>query len=167
LFVMGFACQAFPRFKHTTLAHPRAAYVSLDLMLVGIVARSVCEPLASVNLAAGAVAVGASMLEVVAISLFVWVIVRTLLGAAAPREAYDYYILSALGWFVVQAVYEAVYLVATASAADDQLVPLVATWQGALREIQIHGFALLMILGVSQRFFHNFYVLPAPSRRVS
>jgi hypothetical protein len=33
--------------------------------------------------------------------------------------------------------------------------------------MQIHGFALLMILGVSQRIFHNFYGLPAPSARRS
>jgi len=43
----------------------------------------------------------------------------------------------------------------------------VATWQGALRDIQIHGFALLMILGVSQRIFHHFYGLPEPSQRLS
>src|SRR5262249_41554967 len=42
-----------------------------------------------------------------------------------------------------------------------------ATWQGPLREVQIHGFALLMILGVSQRLLHHFYGLPAPGRRLS
>jgi hypothetical protein len=31
--------------------------------------------------------------------------------------------------------------------------------------VQIHGFALLMILGVSQRIFHHFYGLPAPDSR--
>jgi hypothetical protein len=44
---------------------------------------------------------------------------------------------------------------------------LVATWQGAIRDAQIHGFALLMILGVSQRILHHFYGFPAPSRRLS
>jgi hypothetical protein len=47
------------------------------------------------------------------------------------------------------------------------LIDLVATWQGPLREIQIHGFALLMILGVSQRLFHHFYGFPAPNRLTS
>ncbi len=39
LFVMGFAYQAFPRFKHTTLAHPRLALATLWLLLVGLVGR--------------------------------------------------------------------------------------------------------------------------------
>ena len=44
LFVMGFAYQAFPRFKHTKLAWPRLALVSLVSMLAGILLRSLGEP---------------------------------------------------------------------------------------------------------------------------
>src|SRR5262249_59196147 len=81
---------------------------------------------------------------------------------------YDYYVACALFWFVVQAFYETGHLVATLSAVDgDQLIDLVATWQGPMREIQIHGFALLMILGVSQRLFHHFYGFPTPHRSTS
>jgi hypothetical protein len=81
---------------------------------------------------------------------------------------YDWYILSAVAWFVIQAIYDTVYLMAILTPWDQaHLLNLVATWQGALREIQIHGFALLMILGVSQRIFHNFYGFPAPSVRRS
>src|SRR5262249_13725569 len=36
-----------------------------------------------------------------------------------------------------------------------------------IRDAQIHGFALLMILGVSQRILHHFYGFPAPSQRLS
>jgi hypothetical protein len=43
----------------------------------------------------------------------------------------------------------------------------VASWQAPLRDIQIHGFAMFMILGVSQRAFHHFYGLPAPNARRS
>lgn len=168
LFVMGFAYQAFPRFKHAALAWPRCALVSLWVMLAGIVSRCVCEPLAETVAWAGPVAVGAAVLEVVAIGMFVTVLATTWRRAGKALEFYDAYIVSALAWFIVQAVYEAVYLAATlAVAGREQLLPLVATWQAPLREIQIHGFALLMILGVSQRFFHNFYGFPAPNRRVS
>src|SRR5262249_44784814 len=63
---------------------------------------------------------------------------------------------------------EALYLRATlATAGREELLAQVTTWQGALRETQIHGFALLMILGVSQRILHHFYGFPAPSRRLS
>ncbi len=168
LFVMGFAYQAFPRFKHTCLALVGAARASFVLMVLGIIGRSVAEPLAGTMAALAPVAVVASAVEVIAIGLFVAVILRTWRGSGQRLAVYDYYILSALCWFVVQAVYEAVYLTATLAAADaDHLVQLVATWQGALRDVQIHGFALLMILGVSQRVFPHFYGLPAPNRKVS
>ncbi len=108
------------------------------------------------------------MVEAAAIGIFVWVIVATLRSAQRGLEFYDYYILAALVWFFLQAVYETVYFAATLLAPDrEHLLQLVATWQGPLREIQIHGFAMLMILGVSQRVFHYFYGFPEPNRRIS
>lgn len=167
LFVMGFAYQAFPRFKHTAIARPRLAIATLVMLLAGLVARSLAQPLV-----AGApwlwwVAVCGSVLEVAAIGAFVWLIAATLLHSGRPLVHYDYYIFSGLFWFLVQAVYEGIYLTATLGASGEALTHLVATWQAPLREIQIHGFALLMILGVSQRVFHHFYGLPAPSARLS
>ncbi len=166
LFVMGFAYQAFPRFKHTILVSPRLAYSTLILMLLGIIARSVFEPLVTTLSWAGAPALGGSLLEVFAITVFVGIILQTWRASGKPLAIYDYYILAAMGWFIVQAVYEAVYFAATLNAGEaDSLIALVATWQGSLRDIQIHGFAMLMILGVSQRIFHHFYDLPAPHPR--
>jgi hypothetical protein len=168
LFVMGFACQVFPRFWGTSLAHPRLAFAGLGLMLAGLVARSVGEPLAGSFPIAGPVALTGAWLEVVAIGLFVWVVLTTWHASGKGLTISDGYLLCALGWFVAQAVYEAVYLNATLAAASrEQLLTLVATWQGPLREIQIHGFALLMILGVSQRLLPSFYGFPAIGRRVS
>jgi hypothetical protein len=168
LFVMGFAYQAFPRFKHATLAFPELARASLAFMLVGLIGRSVAEPLVELLPWMGPIAVASAWLEVVAIGLFIWVILATWRAAGKGLAFYDCYILSSLGWFMVQAVAEAVYLAATLAATNrEELLALVATWQGAIREMQIHGFALLMILGVSQRILHHFYGFPAPSRRVS
>jgi hypothetical protein len=168
LFVMGFAYQAFPRFKHTALSHPRVAFASLWLMLAGIVCRSVLEPLAGPGTWAAAGAVTASALEVVAICLFAGVIAATWRRSGKPLAFYDWYVVSALAWFGVQAVGESCYLAATLAAAERrQLLDLIVTWQGALRDVQIHGFALLMILGVSQRLFHHMYGFPAPSQRLS
>jgi hypothetical protein len=167
LFVMGFAYQAFPRFKHTSLVYPRLAIASLALMIAGVVGRCVLEPLAASFSGLAAPAVAASLLEVVAICIFVMEIVATWRCSGKPLAGYDYYILSSLAWFVIQAVYEAVYLTSTLAADRDHLVAVVATWQGALRDIQIHGFAIMMILGVSQRLFHFFYGFPEPGRRLS
>jgi hypothetical protein len=167
LFVMGFAYQAFPRFKHTVIARPRLAIATLVMLLVGLLARSLAQPLVASIPWLWWVAVGGSVLEVVAIGIFVWLIAATLLGSARPLVHYDYYILSALFWFAVQAVYEGIYLTATLGASGDALTELVVTWQAPLRDIQIHGFALLIILGVSQRVFHHFYGLPEPSAKCS
>jgi hypothetical protein len=49
LFVMGFAYQAFPRFKQTTLAFPKLAFATLWMMLVGLIVRSVTQPVAVVH----------------------------------------------------------------------------------------------------------------------
>jgi hypothetical protein len=167
LFVMGFAYQAFPRFKHTSLAHPRCAMATLVMLLVGLVARSIAQPLAGGGVWLWWIAVGGSVLEILAIGLFCAIIVGTLARSGKGFAFYDYYILAALVWFVLQAVYESVYLTATLSATGSALVDLVATWQAPLRDVQIHGFALLMILGVSQRAFHHFYGLRTPNSQLS
>jgi hypothetical protein len=106
-------------------------------------------------------------MEVLAIVIFAGVIAATWRASGKPLAFYDAYIACALFWFVAQAIYEAVYLAATLSTAETDLVPLVATWQAPLRDIQIHGFALMMILGVSQRLFHHFYGFKEPNRRLS
>ncbi|HEY1381405.1 MAG TPA: DUF1858 domain-containing protein, partial [Gemmataceae bacterium] len=167
LFVMGFAYQAFPRFKHTTLARPRLATLSWWLMVGGVVTRAVAEPLAGRWPWAFWPAVAAAVVELVAIGLFVAVLAATWRASGKPLAFYDGFIISALVWFVIQAVGEAVYLAATLRAAGPDLVALVATWQAPLRDVQIHGFATLMILGVSQRVFHHFYGLPAANPRIS
>jgi hypothetical protein len=167
LFVMGFAYQAFPRFKQTTLRYPGLAWLSFALMLAGLVTRSVLEPVAAGSDWLEGFAVGASALEVTAIGIFCWVVAATWRAAGKGLEFHEYYVVAALFWFAVQAVYEAVYLAATFRAAPGELVPLVAAWQGALRDLQIHGFAMLMILGVSQRLLPHMFGLPAGSRRLS
>jgi|GEM_PF-241727 len=167
LFVMGFAYQAFPRFKHTSLAWPRLAFATWGMMLAGLVIRSIAQPLAVTAAWAWWPAIAASVLEVAAVALFATIIGETWRRSRKGLTFYDGYILAALFWFVVQAVYESIYLAATLSAQGDQLLALVATWQPALRDIQIHGFALLMILGVSQRIFHHFYGLREPNATLS
>ncbi len=167
LFVMGFAYQAFPRFKHTTLVCPWLAATTLGAMVLGIVGRSISQPLVASLPELWSVAVASSTLEVAAIVIFTALILATWRRSGKGLAYYDYYIVCALFWFVVQAIYESVYLTATLFATGDELTHLVATWQAPLRDVQIHGFALLIILGVSQRIFHHFYALPQPSTRRS
>jgi hypothetical protein len=167
LFVMGFAYQAFPRFKHTTLVCPWLAAMTLGAMVVGVVGRSITQPLVASVPSLWSLAVASSALEMAAIVIFTALILTTWRRSGKGLAFYDYYIVSAFFWFVVQAIYESVYLTATLFATGNELTHLVATWQAPLRDVQIHGFALLIILGVSQRIFHHFYALPPPSTRRS
>lgn len=167
LFVMGFAYQAFPRFKHTSLACPPLALATLVMMSVGLVARSGSQPWVASLPWLWWVANAGSLLEVVAAIAFAVLIGLTWKRSGKPLAAYDYYIGAALVWFVVQAIYEGIYLTATLGASGEDLMRLVSTWQAPLRDIQIHGFALLIVLGVSQRIFHHFYSLPVPNSRLS
>ena len=167
LFVMGFAYQAFPRFKHTTLAYPTLAMATLIMLIAGLTARAVAQPLVETWPWLWWAAVGGSLLEIAAVLVFTALIAITWQRSGKPLAVYDYYIAASLVWFVLQAVYEGVYLTATLATTGEDLTRLVSTWQAALRDVQIHGFALLMVLGVSQRIFHHFYSLPLPSSRLS
>jgi hypothetical protein len=112
-------------------------------------------------------AVATAVPEVAAAGLFAFVIAATVRRSSQPFLISDAYVASALVWFVVQAVYEGVYLAATFLVPPDGLVALVGTWQAPLRDVQIHGFALLMILGVSQRILPGMFGLPRPGGRLA
>ena len=162
LFVMGFAYQAFPRMKHTNLWRPDLANLSFYLMLFGIFARALGEPLFEAP-ALRALALAGGTAEIVAIVLFIVVIARTLQHSGKPLERYDAYALAALALFFIQAVYELALLCATTGAASRaELLGLIATYQAPLRDVQIHGFALLMILGVALRMFPPLFGLAEP-----
>src|SRR5262249_19802112 len=86
-------------------------------------------------------------------------------ASGKPLAIGEWYAAAAILWFIIQAVYESAYLAATLYASGPRLTSLVATWQAPLRDIQIHGFALLMILGVSLRLLHGMYgFAPVPDR---
>lgn len=164
LFVMGFAYQSFPRFKHTTLAWPNFANLTLYLMLGGIAARMAAELLQPqvTGLLLGAVA---SVAEIAAITLFIAIIVRTARRSLEPHNPYEKFILTALAWFFIQAILSDFFFFAKATAADqDELIHRIALLDGPLRDIQLLGFVAMIIVGVSQRFIPVVYQLARPRR---
>ena len=164
LFVMGFAYQSFPRFKNTTLWKPRLANLTLYLMLAGIVARVAAELLAP---AAVAFALGAfsAVVEITAIALFISILYHTARKSLEPHNRYEKFIFGAMFWFAVQSLLSPFFFFAKATAiGQDQLVMRIATIDGPLRDIQLLGFAALIIAGVSQRFVPLVYGLKPPAR---
>ena len=159
LFVMGFAYQSFPRFKVTTLWRPRLANLTFYLMLGGILTRAAADMLehGAAALALGSVSVAA---EVAAIALFILIIFQTSSQSISPRTPYEGLIMASLAWFLIQGVFNGIFFFAEATATTPgQLVFRIALLDGPLRDMQLFGFAALIIAGVSQRFVPVVYGL--------
>ena len=164
LFVMGFAYQSFPRFKHTTLIWPNFANATLYLMVGGISARVAAELLLpqTVGLVLG---VFSTVAEIAAITLFITISLKTARKSLEPHNSYEKFIFAALAWFFVQAVFSGVFFLAKVTASSqDELVRRIALLDGPLRDIQLLGFVAMIIVGVSQRFVPVVYQLIRPKQ---
>lgn len=151
LFVMGFALQAFPRFLQTRLACPRLAVAAFVLMVTGIGLRVVGEFLIPTDSNALGVALSGSALEIVAVACFLITLITTKLRSTQRPPAMFPYVISAFFWFALMTLADAAHVALLGTAGSTaELIDRVATFQAPLRDIQIHGFALLIILGVSQ-----------------
>lgn len=160
LFIMGFAYQAFPRFWHTTLVYPKLAVVVFVVMLLGLVIRTMAMTHHAFSWALTASMLG-GYLEIAAISIFVTQIILTFKSRRTSFEPYMLFIFTALGFFLIQASLGVWHTYNTMSATTrDELLWYVATYQAVLRDLQIHGMALFMILGVSLRLLPGIFQLP-------
>jgi len=164
LFVMGFAYQSFPRFKYVTLWRPDLANLTLYLMLIGIASRVAAEMLQPMPVGVG-LGILAAATELAAIIMFITIILKTARQSVEPRNTYEKFIFGAFFWFFVQAILSDVFFFAKVTAASQkQLVMRIALIDGPLRDIQLFGFAALIIAGVSQRFVPTVYALGKPQR---
>ena len=158
LFAMGYAYYGLAALKRTRLAAPRLAVASFWLMAGGLAARSLFQPLVDFSPWCLLPALAGSLAEIAAVALCCGIVAATLRRSPRGLEAADGFVLAALAWFLIQAVYDAGYFAATALASDrGTLLRLVADWQAPLREMQIHGLAMLMILGISQQLLPRWY----------
>ncbi len=166
LFIMGFAYQAFPRMWHADLAAARLAFGVFVLMLVGLVVSTTTMALADHWRGAAPAAMFGGVLELVAVVVFAGQIVTTFRRSGKAVEPYVGFVFAALGWFVLMAVASLWHTWSTMTASTrDELVWYVATYQGPLRDLQIHGLALFMILGVSGRMLSPLFGVPVSSPR--
>ena len=162
LSVMGFAYQSFPRFKLTTLWKPHLANLTLYLMVGGILLRAAGDMLqhGTWALTLGAVSVTA---EITAITLFMIIILKTARQSMSPHNPYETFIIAALSWFLIQAIFDGFFFFAEATAANlRQTIFRTALLDAPLRDVQLFGFAALIIAGVSQRFVPVVYGLGQP-----
>jgi len=164
MFVMGFAYQSFPRFKNTTLWRPELANLSFYLLAFGIVAGMSGDMLLSspAALVFGALS-GAA--EVSSVVLFLLVLYRTAQQSIEPRNPYKKFIAGSFLWFLLGTILNVIFFFAKATAHTEQdLVMRIALIDGPLRDVQLLGFAALIIAGVSQRFVPQVYGLQPAGR---
>ncbi|MBX6311729.1 MAG: DUF1858 domain-containing protein [Isosphaeraceae bacterium] len=168
LFIMGFAYQAFPRFWQTALAAPRLAAWTFAMMVTGLVLRTVGMASAGAWSLALPLALAGGTLQVVAILTFAGQIVATFVRSRARLDPAVGFILAALGWFAASSLFSLWHTGNTMTARTaDELIGFVATYQAPLRDLQIHGLALFMILGVALRMLPVLFDLPCPAERRS
>jgi len=161
LFIMGFAYQAFPRMWHTDLVAPRAAVAAFALMFAGIVAGTAGMTLAHSWSGALPAALAGGAAEVLAVLIFAAQILLTFQRSRRAFEPYVGFAAAALLWFVAMSVMSVWHTYTTMTAPTrDALLWYVGTYQAPLRDMQIHGLALFMILGVSLRMLPPLFGLP-------
>ena len=162
-FIMGFAYQAFPRFKHTSLWKPKLAFMSLPLMAGGIVLQTVAHLIVP-STASMPLEIVAATIQLAAVIIFAVAIVKTAHQAKKP-EVYDRFVYAALFWFAVAAVANPIiFNLFEFPGSREQLLFNLATFNIPYRDVQLIGIAVMMILGVSLRFLPHAYGLREPSK---
>lgn len=161
-FIIGFAYQAVPRFKHSSLWRPRLAFSTLPLMIAGIILQAAAHLLSPPSLSLEVVA---SVIQILAVVIFAAVMVKTIRGAGKP-EIYDRFLYAALTWFLVAAIANPViFKLFELAATREQRLFNLATFNIPYRDVQLLGLAVVMILGISLRLLPHAYGFRAPSSR--
>jgi hypothetical protein len=107
------------------------------------------------------------VLQVVAAGVFVGQVAATFRRSLARVEPWVGFVFAAGFWFVAMSVMNVWHTYRTMTAGSlGNLVLYVSTYQAPLRDMQVHGMALLMALGMSMRLLPEVYgVRPVPVRR--
>lgn len=168
-FVMGFAYQAIPRFKFTTLWRPVLASRSLYVMAAALTVRTLADVWIG-NPAWVLAGRMAGAFELGVVLLFVTIVWKTIHQSTSPAEPYERFILAALGWMIVAFAFD--WWVFSASAAVSGYrgwVEFIGRYDAPWRDLQLAGCAGGMILGVSQRFLpfiYGYREVPARTSRI-
>ncbi len=166
LFIMGLVYFTIPHFWKSTLAIPSLAYAVLVSIVIGVLIRAVgMVSLQTSNWALQAAVIGSS-LQIVAAVLFAIQIFATYRQSKTLFQPYCVYLFTSIACFFLMSVASTWHTWNICKASSfDNLVWYIATFQAPLRNLQIHGFMLFMIFGISIKAFPTFFDLPKVPRR--
>jgi len=165
LFIMGFAYQAFPRMWHVDLPVPKLALGSWLAMVVGIVCCSTAMMFSDSAWAGPVHRVGVAV-EVAAVAIFIALLLTAFVRSGQSIKPYVAFAFTAMAFFFIQTIYSGWHIAQLMAAPDrETLLNQIATLQAPLRDLQIHGLAMMMIFAVSIRMFPTIFGLPEVSTR--
>jgi hypothetical protein len=166
LFVMGFAYQMFPAIWQRRLVAARAVPVVFGTMVAGVALRTIGIAAVGQAWAVPSTLLGGA-LEVGAIVTFLAQLRLTWRRSRSRGEPYLRFVGTSLAFLLIQAPVGLWHTLNTLTArSHEALVWYVATYQAVLRDLQVHGFALFMVLGVSMRVLPPFFgVAPVTLQR--
>lgn len=164
LFIMGFAYQALPRMWGVPLAGPHLAVMNFVLLMVSLGLSTAGTALAETwSLAISAVVMG-GLLQIIAVVIFMGQLAVVFARSKERRSPSTAFVFAAMAWFAAMSAMNLWHGLALMQAeSHDALLVQISTYQAALRDMQIHGLALCMILGVSMRFFPGMFGLAKTS----
>lgn len=157
LFVMGFAYQAFPRFKSTKLWQPRLAWITFYTMAAALTVRTTAglfdqHPVWKV------VGTVAGLLELLVVIGFVVILAKTFRRSTQPTQPYEKFVFASLFWMVLAFLADlAIFRASGQIQGEAEWIQFIGLYDAPWRDIQLLGFAGTMILGVSQRFLPFIY----------
>jgi len=162
-FIMGVAYHIFPRFKASPLRGARLAEASFYLMLAGIALRTLSGPFFDQH-PSRYFAIAGGALELIAVSLFAYVSTSTFAASQQAPGGYEKYIYASIAWFWLQTAAGLAILLYMASR---NLNAIPAWLDIPYLHIQLWGFVVMMILGVSLRIVPVFMGLKEPKKSLS
>ena len=166
-FVMGFAYQAFPRFKLTTLWKPRLAVATLYFMAAALTVRCLADlwQASPFWMISGTIA---GAVELMVVIVFALIIAQSIRSSKQPTEPYEKFLYAALGWMVAAFAFDLwVFVASAAVSGSKEWIRFIGLYDGPWRDLQLLGFAGGMILGVGQRFLPFIYGFREVSPRAS
>ncbi len=167
LLVIGLLYALLPHLWRCTLAWPRLAWAVLCLLVAGVAVRWLGLAMAGQGHAAAQAALAGGLAQMLAIMLFVAQSLATWHRSGARIEPWTGFVFAAMALFVFQAGFSTWHLWQTMTAdSRADLLWYLATYQAPLRDVQLRGFGLLMLLGLSIWLLPAMYGLgPVSPRR--
>ncbi len=161
LFIVGVSYFLMPGFSRRPLALVQLAPATLWLLGVGVLLRTLGQPMADHAPMAVLMAAGA-WLEAAGAACYAAIVIGTTARRAREGEIFAVMFIAGASWFLAQALIGALWLTAL---AGDGVTVLTAARSYTLVAMQVFGFHLAFIVGVVLHVFPTFFAtrrMPLP-----